>query len=148
MPTSLTRDDVKPNTPECNSGPDTRVISLVRRGKKPLRFQGEAARRTRLGNGDDVTLWHRRDGRLSVSMTVGDRQDAVVATNLEIARHWVEAQCVAPPGESPCPANALDALAAIEEWLKETRFYERAAQLAGAALFDWPSPTLKTGGNR
>lgn len=122
----------------------TGPVTLPRKGRKPLQFQGELACQTTEG-ADEIALWTRRDGRLAVSVRSDDAMDAAVLRDIAAAQDWVESLCRAPK-EAPLPKDrdALTLLAELEARTKAALRQDRLARLATQALAQWPQVMTET----
>ncbi len=121
--------------------------TLRRQGRAPLRFRGcEVARKTAKGAGGvavDLALYARQDRRWSVALhqrsAEGERRDAATCPTLAAVCDWVEESCTRKPGPGePAAATANDLLLALERRMTAAGLAALTAEIAGAALAEWP----------
>lgn len=113
------------------------AVTLLRKGKRPLRFVGARLRHTCGAADDAISLWARQDGRLAVSFCVDGRSDAAVIRNVDDAGLWLEQQCMWSGWSAP-PCNAPEVLAFLDTCVADRRWQHRLACLAQRALAEWP----------
>lgn len=125
------------------------MVTLDRAGLKPLRFKGVAACRTgaagqppdqrqgREDGQDEITLWHRQDGKLAVSVRIAGRQEAAVVRDLSEAQDWVETLCRAGIPDEADDGDALALLDCLDRRTLAALRSERIGRIAAHALADW-----------
>lgn len=125
------------------------MVTLDRTGLKPLRFKGVAACRTgaagqppdqrqgREDGQDEITLWHRQDGKLAVSVRIAGRQEAAVVRDLSEAQDWVETLCRAGIPDEADDGDALALLDCLDRRTLAALRSERIGRIAAHALADW-----------